>query len=447
MKTLIKNATIVNDGESRVGSLLVCGDRIERIIPGECVSPEEACVAEGESCSVVEARGMWLLPGVIDDHVHFREPGLTDKADMHTESMAAAAGGVTSVLDMPNVVPQTTTVARWRERMEMAAGRMHVNYAFFLGATNDNMDEILAMPGEEYPGVKLFMGSSTGNMLVDKREMLEELFRRSPKLIMSHCEDTARIVENMEAAERKYGSDPDVCHHPEIRDAEACLRSSALAAEMAHAAGARLHIAHISTESELALLGGKVTGEACVAHLLYALEDYGRLGTRIKCNPAIKTAGDRAALRRALTNGTITCVGTDHAPHLLSQKQGGARKAVSGMPMVQFSLVSMLEMVDEGVLTMERLVQLMCHNPATLFGISRRGFLAEGMKADLVLVSRTDTGHVITAQEVLSKCGWSPREGDRVHWQVEGTWVNGNRVWDGNRVDTTVLGEPLRFDK
>ena len=440
-KTIINNATIVNNGESHVGSLLVNGDRIERIVLGGVIE------SEGEGCMVVDATGMYLLPGVIDDHVHFREPGMTAKADMHTESMAAAAGGVTSVLDMPNVVPQTTTVANWCERMEMAKGRMHVNYAFFLGATNDNLDEIMSMPSEEYPGVKLFMGSSTGNMLVDRREMLEGLFAKSPKLIMSHCEDTARINANMKKAQELYGDDPDVTHHAEIRDAEACWQSSALAAELANATGARLHIAHISTERELDLLGGNITGEACVAHLLYTDEDYARLRGRIKCNPSIKSASDRKALRQALTDGRITCIGTDHAPHLLSEKQGGARTAVSGMPMVQFSLVSMLEMVDEGVVSIERLVQLMCHNPANLFGIKERGYIQEGTKADLVLVRREEVAHTITSEDVLSKCGWSPREGDALHWRVRATWVNGNLVWDGQTVNTNMYGKALCFTK
>ena len=438
MKTIINNATIVNNGESHVGSLLVCEGRIERIVLGGEIEPQDGC-------QMVDATGMYLLPGVIDDHVHFREPGMTAKADMHTESMAAAAGGVTSVLDMPNVVPQTTTVERWRERMALAKERMHVNYGFFIGATNDNLDEILAMPSTEYPAVKLFMGSSTGNMLVDKREMLEELFAKTPKLIMTHCEDTARINANMAEARQKYGDDPDITHHAEIRDAEACWQSSALAAEMAKASGARLHIAHISTERELALLGGNITGEACVAHLLYTDQDYARLRGRIKCNPAIKSEGDREALRRGLTDGRITCIGTDHAPHLLSEKQGGARTAVSGMPMVQFSLVSMLEMVDEGVLSMERMVQLMCHNPATLFGIQDRGFIREGMMADLVLVSRDEVPYTIASSDVLSKCGWSPREGDALHWRVMSTWVNGKCVWDGVKVREDVYGMPLAF--
>ncbi len=436
--TLIKDATIVNNGESQVGSLLVCGDRIEAVYTASDVPMLEGV-------HVVDATGCYLLPGVIDDHVHFRQPGLTAKADMHTESMAAAAGGVTSVLDMPNVVPQTTTVELWRERMQMAQESMHVNYGLFLGATNDNLDEILAMPAEEYPGVKLFMGSSTGNMLVDRRETLEQIFARSPKLIMAHCEDTARINNNMERAREQYGDDPAVEHHPEIRDAEACLQSSALAAELARKTGARLHIAHISTEAELALLGGNITGEACVAHLLYTDDDYRRLGTRIKCNPAIKSNEDCQALRQALNDGRITCIGTDHAPHLIEEKQGGASRAVSGMPMVQYSLVSMLEMVDEGVTGIERLVTLMCHNPATLFGIKDRGYIAPGMKADLVLVRRQEQAYTVEKADILSKCQWSPREGDSLHWRVVGTWVGGQHVWNGSAVDTSVRGEALAF--
>lgn len=441
MNTIINNATIVNNGESHVGSLLVRGDRIERVVFGSTIE------ADGyEECEVIDATGSYLLPGVIDDHVHFREPGMTAKADMHTESMAAAAGGVTSVLDMPNVVPQTTTMQNWRERMELAKDKMHVNYGFFIGATNNNLDEILAMPHQEYPGVKLFMGSSTGNMLVDRREMLEQLFAKSPKLIMSHCEDTSRINTNMKHACEQYGNDPDIVYHPQIRDAEACWQSSALAAELAKATGARLHIAHISTEKELSLLGGNITGEACVAHLLYTDHDYLRLRGKIKCNPSIKTATDRQALRDALSDGRITCIGTDHAPHLLSEKQGGACKAVSGMPMVQFSLVSMLEMVDEGILSIERLVQLMCHNPVKLFGIQDRGYICQGMKADLVLVRRNEASYTITSSHVLSKCGWSPREGDDLHWQVISTWVNGHQVWNGTEVDENVHGEALKFE-
>ena len=401
MKTVIENATIVNEEQSFKGSLLIEDDRIADIA------------------------GMLLMPGVIDDHVHFREPGLTRKATMHTESMAAAAGGVTSVLDMPNVVPQTVTLELLQERQALGLREMHVNHAFFLGATNDNLEEVKRLDTESCPGVKLFMGSSTGNMLVDREETLRRLFRESPTLIMAHCEDTARINRRIAEYKKRYGEDPDVRFHSEIRDEEACLESSRLAATLAREAGARLHIAHISTAEELALAAPEAKGSL------------------IKCNPAVKGPRHREALRKALTSGAITTIGTDHAPHLLAEKAGGALKAVSGMPMVQFSLPSMLTLADEGVVTKERLVSLMCHNPARLFGIRERGFLRPGYKADLTLV--TPERHTIRRDEVLSLCGWSPREGEEVTWQVAATWVNGQKVWDGERVDTGVRGEALRF--
>jgi dihydroorotase len=437
MKTVIENATIVNEEQSFKGSLLIEDDRIADIAPGR-----EICAAGAVR---VDAEGMLLMPGVIDDHVHFREPGLTRKATMHTESMAAAAGGVTSVLDMPNVVPQTVTLELLQERQATGLREMHVNHAFFLGATNDNLEEVKRLDTESCPGVKLFMGSSTGNMLVDREETLRRLFGESPALIMAHCEDTARINRRIEEYKARYGEDPDVRFHSEIRDEEACLESSRLAAALAREAGARLHIAHISTAEELALAAPEagITLEACVPHLLYSSDDYALKGSLIKCNPAVKGPRHREALRKALTSGAITTIGTDHAPHLLSEKAGGALKAVSGMPMVQFSLPSMLTLADEGVVTKERLVSLMCHNPARLFGIRERGFLRPGYKADLTLVK--PERHTIRREEVLSLCGWSPREGERVTWQVAATWVNGQKVWDGERVDTDVRGEALRF--
>ena len=437
MKTVIENATIVNEEQSFKGSLLIEDDRIADIAPGR-----EICAAGAVR---VDAEGMLLMPGVIDDHVHFREPGLTRKATMHTESMAAAAGGVTSVLDMPNVVPQTVTLELLQERQELGLREMHVNHAFFLGATNDNLEEVKRLDTERCPGVKLFMGSSTGNMLVDREETLRRLFRESPALIMAHCEDSARINRRIAEFKERYGEDPDVRFHSEIRDEEACLESSRLAAALAREAGARLHIAHISTAEELALAAPEagITLEACVPHLLYSTEDYALKGSLIKCNPAVKGPRHRQALREALTSGAITTIGTDHAPHLLSEKAGGALKAVSGMPMVQFSLPSMLTLADEGVVTKERLVSLMCHNPARLFGIRERGFLRPGYKADLTLVKPEP--RTIRREEVLSLCGWSPREGEEVTWQVAATWVNGQKVWDGERVDTGVRGEALRF--
>lgn len=437
MKTVIENATLVNEEQSFKGSLLIENDRIAEIAPGREIHAEGAVR--------VDAEGMLLMPGVIDDHVHFREPGLTRKATMHTESMAAAAGGVTSVLDMPNVVPQTVTNELLQERQELGLREMHVNHAFFLGATNDNLEEVKRLDTERCPGVKLFMGSSTGNMLVDREETLRRLFGESPALIMAHCEDSARINRRIAEYKARYGEDPDVRFHSEIRDEEACLESSRLAAALAREAGARLHIAHISTAEELALAAPEsgITLEACVPHLLYSTDDYALKGSLIKCNPAVKGPRHRQALREALNSGAITTIGTDHAPHLLAEKAGGALKAVSGMPMVQFSLPSMLTLADEGVVTKERLVSLMCHNPARLFGIRERGFLRPGYKADLTLVK--PGRRTIRRDEVLSLCGWSPREGERVTWQVAATWVNGQKVWDGERVNTDVRGEALRF--
>ena len=441
---IIKGAVIVSDGQERVGDVLVRDGIIQRISNTLDIDDDD----------VIDAHDCYLLPGIIDDHVHFREPGLTDKADMHTESMAAVAGGVTSVLDMPNVVPQTTSCETWKQRMQIAEKQMHCNYGFFVGATNSNMDEIMKIPVERYPGVKLFMGSSTGNMLVDRKESLMHIFRNSPKIIMAHCEDTAIINRNMQIAREQFGDDPDIIHHPEIRSREACIASSSLAVKMARETCARLHIAHISTAEELEFLDKadfrdnsnetRITGEACVAHLIYTQEDYGRLGAKIKCNPAIKHNTDRKALRKALTDGRIAVVGTDHAPHLLSDKTGGARTAASGIPMIQFSLISMMELVDEGILPLTRLVELMCHNPAKLFGIQQRGFIREGMYADLVLVRRTEP-YRLSKDVILSKCGWSPRENDEFHWKVCKTFISGNLVYDGKNVNTTFHGNSLIF--
>lgn len=441
---IIKGATIINEGKERVGDVLVRDGIITQVSSSLDIVGED----------VVDASGCYLLPGVIDDHVHFREPGMTHKADMHTESMAAVAGGVTSVLDMPNVIPQTTTHALWVQRMQLAERHMHCNYGFFIGATDSNIDEILKLPVEQYPGVKLFMGSSTGNMLVDSYESLVKIFNKSPKIIMAHCEDTATVNHNMKIAQEQHGDDPDIIYHSYIRSREACITSSSLAARLARETGARLHIAHISTAEELELVdcstnldlsvGPRVTGEACIAHLIYTQQDYNRLGTKIKCNPSIKHNSDRNALRKALTDGRIAVVGTDHAPHLLSEKSGGARSAVSGMPMVQFSLISMLDLVDGGILTMTRLVDLMCHNPAKLFGIQDRGFIREGMHADIVLVKPT-SAYRLSKDSILSKCGWSPRENDEFHWKVSKTYISGNLVYDGNKVDTSFHGSALRF--
>ena len=439
MKTLIKGGTLVNEGRLFDGSIVVEDSRIAKIIEGN--HTPDASYDE-----VIDASGCFVLPGIIDDHVHFREPGLTAKADMDTESQAAAAGGVTTYFDMPNTVPQTTTLEALEEKYALGAEKSHVNYAFFFGATNDNVALFSQLDKRRVPGIKLFMGRSTGNMLVDRQEALDQILASADMPIMVHCEDTGIINRNMTAAKEKYGDDPNVTHHPEIRSTEACFESTQLAVTLAKKHHARLHVAHLTTARELELFGDDphITAEATVSHLFFCDRDYSLLGTRIKCNPAIKSERDREALREALNDGRISVIGTDHAPHLLSQKEGGCAKAASGMPMVQFSLVTMLELVDQGVLSLERLVELMCHHPATLFGVRHRGFLREGYQADIVLV-RPNTGWTVTKELILSKCGWSPMEGHMYLWRVERTLCNGHTVWQQGRVDTSYIGQPVEF--
>ena len=439
MKTLIFGGKVVNEGKVLTASVVVDNDTITDIIEG-------TDTPRGSYDQIVDATGCFVLPGVIDDHVHFRDPGLTQKADMQTESRAAAFGGVTSYLDMPNTKPQTTTIDALEAKYADAAKKSHVNYGFFIGATNDNIEEVCSVNPQHVPGIKLFMGSSTGNMLVDKRDVLKQLFANSPLPIMAHCEDTDIINRNMQLAKQKYGDDPAVEHHPEIRSEEACWESTRLAVELASETGARLHVAHLTTERELQLFGSdpKITAEAVIAHLFFCDDDYKTLGTRIKCNPAIKTRADRDALRRALSDGRIATVGTDHAPHLLSDKEGGCANAASGMPMVQFSLVAMLELVDEGVLSIERLVELMAHNPARLFEIAKRGFLRKGYKADIVLV-KPQSPWTVDKDCIQSKCGWSPMEGYTFQWQGRTTMCNGHIIYNNGAFDNESRGEELRF--
>ena len=442
----IHDVTIINEGECYQASVLIEDGRIAEI------QPPHPSLGEGQhsdSFSPLKGgRGGFLLPGIIDGHVHMREPGLTHKATMESETRAAARGGVTTVLDMPNVVPQTTTLQLLKERYAMADGQCHVNYGFYLGATNDNLEEIKRLDPTLCPGVKLFMGSSTGNMLVDREEALRNIFKESPALIMAHCEDTARIKERTPQPPLggEMVNDLPIHFHPIIRDHEACYKSTELAVRLAKEEGARLHVAHITTAKELELFqpnDDRITAEACVPHLLFTDADYETLDARIKCNPAIKTPADRDALRRALTDGRIRTIATDHAPHLLSEKKGGCLKAMSGMPMVQFSLPAVLSLVDEGALSIERAVELMCHNPARLYHIKDRGFIREGYWADLTLVRRQPW--TVTKDCIESRCGWSPLEGRTFEWQVEKTWVNGNLVWDGKRVNREVFGQPVRF--
>lgn len=443
MRTLIKNGTIVNEGRSFLGDLVVNGEQIEKIYEGKA--------PRGIYDQVIDASGCFVLPGVIDDHVHFREPGLTRKADIESESRAAAFGGVTSYFEMPNTNPQTTTLEALEDKFALGAQKSHVNYSFFFGATNDNVDSFDRLDVHRIPGIKLFMGSSTGNMLVDKYESLQQIFVKAKKLglpVMTHCEDTDIINRNMAAYQKKYGEDPDVKFHPEIRSVEACYESSSLAVKLAKESGAHLHIAHVTTARELEFFGKdeNITGEAVIAHLYFSDEDYADKKAFIKCNPAIKTVKDRQALREALADGRISVVGTDHAPHEWKDKLGGCAKAASGMPMVQFSLVSMLELVDKGVLSIERMVEVMSHCPAKLFHVDKRGFLRPGYQADIVIV-RPHTAWTVQKEIIQSKCGWSPMEGHEYQWQVEQTICNGHLIYNKGEFDEAYRGEELTFRK
>lgn len=438
-RTLIKNIEVVNEGLSRCGSILIANGHIEDIFYGEMPTVDDV--------KVIDCEGAKALPGIIDDHVHFREPGLTHKADIESESRAAAYGGVTSFFDMPNTCPQTTTLDALQQKREIAKATSHVNYAFFFGATNDNSDLFARLDKHRVPGIKLFMGASTGNMLVDDKAALDKIFSTARFPIMVHCEDSEMIARNMSAAKERYGDDPDITCHPEIRSAEACYASTSLAVELARHHGARLHVAHLTTARELSLFTPDypgITAEAVIAHLMFTDEDYQRLGTAIKCNPAVKSQADRDALRQALTDGRITVVGTDHAPHLPADKEGGCARAASGMPMIQFSLVSMLQLVDEGVLTIERVAELMCHAPARLFEVRDRGFLRKGMKADIAIVRRGETWRV-TKDVIQSKCGWSPMEGREFSWHVEHTFCNGHHIYNKGVFNSDSRGEELLF--
>lgn len=440
MTILVKNATIINEGQRFVGSLLLDKDFIAHIF------------AQGEALpslvdSVIDATNCILLPGVIDEHVHFREPGMTHKGDIFSESCAAAAGGVTSVFEMPNTNPPTTTLDAWQQKMELAQDHCFVNYAFYFGATNHNATLLPQLDIHRTCGVKLFMGSSTGDMLVDREEALKTIFELSPLPIVAHCEDTNMINANAARIRELYGSDADVKYHSLIRSSEACVNSTRKAVRLALATGARLHIAHVSTAAELQIIQDakpNVSAEVCLSHLLFCDNDYSRFGTRIKCNPSVKTAHDRNELRQALSDGRILTVATDHAPHLLSEKQGGAFRAVSGMPMVQFSLPAMFSLADRGILSQERIVELMCHAPARLFHVCKRGFIRCGYKADLVLLRHQP--QTITAADVLSKCAWSPLEGCTLQWIVDKTFCNGRIIYSDGHVDTSHRGQAILFN-
>lgn len=448
MRTLISNPTIVNNGEQFRGSIVINNGKIVEILRGDEL-PRSECQ------EIIEATGLYLIPGVIDDHVHFREPGLTNKATIASESRAAVAGGVTSYMEMPNTVPQTTTIKALNEKFSIAAKESLANYSFYFGATNSNCDTFSMLNRNKVCGIKLFMGSSTGNMLVDKKNELEKIFSEAKRLempIAAHCEDSSIIAENTKRIKAEAGEDPAVEYHPIIRSAEACYQSSRSAVELAHKFGTKLHLMHISTARELELIeesatdGKMITAEATPSHLIFCDKDYATLGTKIKCNPAIKGEEEREALRRGICNGKIDLIGTDHAPHLLSDKEGGALKATSGMPSIQFSLQAILSLVDEGIFSIETLVEKMCHAPARIFGIDRRGYINKGYHADFVLLNPKKQ-YTVTKEKIASKCGWSPFEGMKFNWSIEQTWVNGNKVFDNGKFNDEFRGKALKFNR
>lgn len=442
-RTLIKDAMVVNEGQVQRASVLIENDIIAGIFTAHAPKADRT----------VDASGMWLLPGIIDDHVHFRDPGLTHKADMASESLAAAAGGVTTVFDMPNCVPQTVTLDALNDKFRHAAESCLVNHSFYLGATHTNLDQIEKIDPKNICGVKLFMGSSTGGMLLDDAASLKALFQTATVPVAVHCEETSIINANMERYTSQLGGEPPVKYHPLIRSEEACYASTSKALEVAAGTNVHLHILHLTTARELELFsngplsGKQFTAEACPAHLWFTDAHYATKGTRIKCNPAIKTSADRDALRRALNDGRIDVVGTDHAPHLLSEKQGGCRTAASGMPVLPYSLPVMLEMTDNGILKITDIARLMCHNPAQLFSIKERGYIRKGYKADLTLVKRTASGYTISDAQVPNKCGWTPFDGEQLHWQVCATWVNGHAAYMNGTFDTSIKGQPVQFNR
>jgi len=443
---LIKNATIINENRTFKGSVLVENEYIKAIYEGD------APIDIDGNFTTIDATGKLLIPGVIDDQVHFREPGLTHKGNIQSESRAAVAGGVTSFMEMPNTMPLTTTIEALEDKYKLGAERSFANYSFYMGATNTNLEELRKVDPRKVCGLKIFMGSSTGNMLVDNKEALSSIFAEIPMLIATHCEDEATIQANKAHYKALHGDDLPIQFHPLIRSAEACYRSSSFAVELATKFNARLHVLHISSEMEMSLFDNKkplreknITSEVCVHHLWFSDKDYAAYGNRIKWNPAIKAETDRLALIEALNNGKIDVVATDHAPHLLREKEGNCLKAASGGPLIQHSLVAMLQMAKNGVFTYEKVIDKMCHATAELYRVEKRGYIRPGYFADLVLVDPAKTT-TVTADNLLYFCGWSPFEGTTFEHTVLKTWVNGEMVYNEGVVNESVRGRRLTFD-
>jgi len=447
MQILIKNVKIVNENNIFKGSVLTNNDIIEEIYTE--VNPNILT----ENIKVIDGEEKYLFPGIIDDQVHFREPGLTHKADIYSESRAAVAGGVTSFMDMPNVIPQSTTIELLEDRYKIASEKSLANYSFYFGATNDNLEEILKVDAKKVCGIKVFMGSSTGNMLVDKIEVLEEIFAKAPTLIATHCEDEATIQKNIAIYKEKYGEEIPIKYHPEIRSAEACYISSSFAVSLAKKHNSRLHVLHLTTAKEMELFDNtipskdkKITAEVCVHHLWFNSDMYDKKGTRIKWNPAVKTENDRKALIEAVLNNKLDVIATDHAPHTDEEKENTYFKAPSGGPMVQHSFVTMLELYHKGVISLEKIAEKMCHAPADIFHVKNRGYIRKGYKADFAIVDLNKTWK-IEKNNILYKCRWSPLEGQQFHSQVTHTIINGNIVFDNGTIIEDFIGERLEFDR
>ena len=444
-KVLIKNAQIVNEGIIVKGDVFIENDLIVEI--GGSIS------AKTGGTQIIEANGKYLMPGLIDDQVHFREPGLTHKATIATESKAAVAGGITSFIEMPNTVPQATTIEKLEEKFSIAKKTSWANYSFMFGGTNDNLEEILKVDEHKVAGLKLFLGSSTGNMLVDNPKVLEEIFSKTNLLISVHCEDEKTIKDNLEKYLKEHGDDIPIEMHPKIRSAEACYLSSSKAIELAKKTGARLHVFHLSTEKETNLFSNKkslaekkITAEVCVHHLWFTEEDYKTKGTKIKWNPAIKSQKDKDGLWKALLDDRLDVIATDHAPHTLEEKNNSYNKAPSGGPMVQHALVALLEMHHKGKISLEKIVEKACHNPAILFQIKDRGFIREGYKADLVLVDLISPW-TVNKENILYKCGWSPFEGTTFKSRVSHTFVNGILTYHNLKFPNKSVPQRLTFNR
>ncbi|GAB1405204.1 Allantoinase [anaerobic digester metagenome] len=446
---LITGATLINEGRSYTANVLIDEGIIMRIEEGEL--PFDL---SGEVNAIhIDGRGKWLLPGIIDDQVHFREPGLTHKGDIYTESRAAVAGGITSYMEMPNTVPNATTVELLEKKYELAAQKSLANYSFYMGASNDNLEELLKINPRKVCGIKVFMGASTGNMLVDNIQTLEAIFEQATVLVAVHCEDETTIRANAAAARAQFGEQVPIRMHPEIRSREACLKSSTLAVNLAKKHHTRLHLLHVSTADELDLLTAetplsekRITAEACVHHLWFTDEDYDRLGSHIKWNPAIKSNKDREALIQALNSGKLDIIATDHAPHTLEEKALPYFSCPSGGPLVQHSLPMMLEMARKGLLPVEMVVEKMCHAPARIFNIERRGFIRENYHADLVMVDPNNSWEV-TPENIYYKCGWSPLQGTTFHSKITHTFVGGHLAWNNGKFDETKTGTRLIFNR